>query len=290
VRDRHGRAQAQAWRLGHRHRPGRDGKKGLIERAYTLGSRLGLAVWCADEAGPFQATPHPGSSWRLHGQPDTQPHEYVRGGTSKILTLFHPATGRVHLRPVTSCTNPVLHGWLKEALTTILTTLPASTEPDDAAATRVVWEVWQDGLTECFTLPERLPPLRMLLVWDNLAGHKTAEMVVWLYQHGVMPLYTPLGGSWLNMAESIQRILKRRALSGQHPRSPTEIGAWFEQTAQAWNRQPTPFVWHGKRRQRRRKRRGDTHAVGGSAAHTRQPLSARQIRRHEWHTPSQVTH
>jgi hypothetical protein len=36
----------------------------------------------------------PGQHWRPHGQPATQPHEYVRGGTSKILTLFHPATGQ----------------------------------------------------------------------------------------------------------------------------------------------------------------------------------------------------
>ena len=47
-------------------------------------------------------------------------------------------------------------------------------------------------------------------MWDNLAGHKTPEMVLWLCRHGIMPLYTPLGGSWLNMAESIRRILKRR--------------------------------------------------------------------------------
>ena len=65
----------------------------------------------------------------------------------------------------------------------------------------------------------------MLLVWDNLAGHKTPEMVVWLCRRGVLPLYTPLGGSWLNMAESIQRILKRRTLDGQHPRSPAERSA-----------------------------------------------------------------
>ena len=57
----------------------------------------------------------------------------------------------------------------------------------------------------------------MLLVLDNLAGHKTPEFVCWLFAHGIMPLYTPVGGSWLNMAESIQRILKRRALDGQHP-------------------------------------------------------------------------
>ena len=98
-----------------------------------------------------------------------------------------------------------------------------------------------------FTLPENLPPLPLLLVWDNLAGHKTPAMVLWLCQHGIMPLYTPLGGSWLNLAEAIQRILKRRALDGQHPHSPAEIGVWFEQTAQAWNLQPTPFVWNGKR-------------------------------------------
>jgi transposase len=262
----------------------------LIERAYTLGASLGLAVWCEDEAGPFQAVPHPGSGWRPQGHPATQPHEYVRGGTSKILTLFHPATGRVHIQPVSSCTNLVLHGWLKETLMAIVAALPVRAEPIDAAATRAAWEVWQDGLAERFTLPEPLPPLRVLLVWDNLAGHKSAEMVVWLCRHGIMPLYTPLGGSWLNMAESIQRILKRRTLNGQYPRNPAEIGSWFEQTARAWNRQPTPFLWNGKRRQRRRKRPGDGHAIGGSAAHTRQPLPAHRRHRQEWQIPRQVTH
>jgi hypothetical protein len=117
--------------------------------------------------------PHPGSSWRPHGQPATQPHEYVRGGTTKILTLFHPATGQVYLQSVTACTNAVRHGWLKKELTAILARLPAPSEPADAAATRAAWQVWQDGLTAPFTLPEPLPPLRLLLVWDNLAGHKS---------------------------------------------------------------------------------------------------------------------
>jgi DDE superfamily endonuclease len=251
---------------------------------------LGLAVWCEDEAGPFQAVPQPGSSWRPRGQPAIRPHEYVRGGTCKVLTLFHPASGQIHLQPVSSCTNAVLHGWLKDRLATILATLPVSAAPPDAAVTRRAWEAWQDGLAERFTLPAELPPLRMLPVWDNLAGHKTAEMVVWLCRHGVMPLYTPLGGSWLNMAESIQRVLKQRTLGGQHPQSPTEIGTWFEQTAQAWNRQPTPFLWNGKRRQRRRRQPGDGHAIGGSAARTGQPISPRRRRHHEWHSPRQVTH
>lgn len=232
----------------------------------------------------------PGSSWRPQGRPTIQPHEYVRGGTCKILTLFHPASGQVHLQPVSSCTNPVLHGWLKERLEVVLATLPPPAALTDAITTRAAWEAWQDGLAVRFSLPAGLPPLRMLLVWDNLAGHKTPEMVVWLCARGVMPLYTPLGGSWLNMAESIQRILKRRTLDGQHPQNLVEIGSWFEQTAHAWNRHPTPFLWNGKRRQRRRKQRSDAYALGGSGAHAAQPLARQRRRSEHWHIPRQVTH
>ena len=264
-------------------------EKNLIERAYGLDPEAGLAVWCEDEAGPFQAVPHPGGGWRPIGQPATQPHEYVRQGTTKILTLFHPASGEVRVRPASRGTNAVLHGWLREALAAIVAALPAGAAASDPAATRALWEAWQQGLAVPFTLPEQLPPLRVLLVWDNLAGHKTPEMVLWLCRHGIMPLYTPLGGSWLNMAESIQRILKRRALDGQHPSSPAEIGVWFEQTARAWNRQPTPFVWNGKRR-RRRRRPDDGHPVGGSAAHTQRLLSHYRKSRHECRTTCQTTH
>ncbi len=122
------------------------------------------------------------------------------------------------------------------------------------------------------TLPEVVPPLRMLLVLDNLTGHRTPAFVLWLFAHGVMPLYTPLGGSWLNMAESIQRILKRRALDGHHPQTPEEIIGWLEAAAAGWNRVPTPFVWGGKRKVRRERARQRRHAVGGSAAYTELPL------------------
>ena len=139
-------------------------------------------------------------------------------------------------------------------------------------------------------MSEMLPPLRMLLIWDNLKGHYTPDMVLWLFEHGVMPLYTPLGGSWLNMAESIQRILIRRGLAGQNPQTPEQIIGWLEAVAHGWNDDPTPFEWGGARavgRERSRKRR---HALGGSGACTHHPIRAKQNLVQKWHSACQLTH
>jgi hypothetical protein len=243
----------------------------LIEDAYRTGEAMGLPVWCTDQAGPFQTVPHPGPSWRPEGPPSRQPHEYLRDGTAKILTLFHPADGRVRIQGVTACPNTVLHGWLEQELAAVLAAMPAPSAKAVAtgAEVRKRWECWQEGLTIKPTLSSELPPLRML---DNLAGHKTPEFVCWLFEHGVMPLYTPVGGSWLNMAESIQRILKRRALAGQHPTKVTEIVGWFEAVVRHWNASPTPFEWGGRRAARRRRQRERRHRLGGSGACTRTPI------------------
>jgi hypothetical protein len=245
----------------------------LIEDAYTLGKGLGLEVWCCDQAGPFQTVPQPGPSWRPEGEPARQPHEYTRDGTAKVLTLFRPADGRVRVEGATTCPNGVLHPWLKRELSDILAGLPEL--PPTAQASREAWERWQRGLSVRPTLAAELPPLRMLLVLDNLAGHKTPEFVLWLFAHGIMPVYTPLGGSWLNMAESIQRVLKRRALDGQHPPKPEEIIAWIEAVARHWNDDPTPFEWGGKRKRRRDRQRERRHRAGGSAGYTRSPVARR---------------
>jgi hypothetical protein len=85
-----------------------------------------------------------------------------------------------------------------------------------------------------------------------------------LFEHGILPLYTPLSGSWLNMAESLQRIIVRRALAGQHPPSAAEVIQWLEETVAGWNAAPTPFVWDGKRRERRVRAR--QRRLGGSGA------------------------
>jgi hypothetical protein len=89
----------------------------MIEDAYRMGEAMGLPVWCVDQAGPFQTVPYPGQSWRPEGEPARRPHEYLRDGTAKVLTPLHPADGRVRVEGVTTCPNPVLHGWLKRELT-----------------------------------------------------------------------------------------------------------------------------------------------------------------------------
>ena len=153
-----------------------------------MGEALGLSVWTQDEAGPFQTVPYAGEAWQPEGQPQQHPHEYVRDGTAKCLTLFHPADGQVRIKGVTHCPNAVLHAWLEQELTTLLAELPPPLRELDPLTNRALWERWCADLVAPPPVPEDLPALRMLLIWDNLKGHKTPSMVAWLMQHGIMPL------------------------------------------------------------------------------------------------------
>jgi hypothetical protein len=166
----------------------------------------------------------------------------------------------------------VLPAWLQRELTAIIVALPPLDKIPDAAANRAAWARWQAGLSVRFTLLEALPPLRVLLILDNLAGHQSATFVCGLMAHGIMPLYTPISGSWLNRAESIQRILVGRALAGQHPDSPSQLIEWLEAVAPSWNTRPTPFVWGGKRALRCQRARERRYGLGGSGAVSRQPI------------------
>jgi hypothetical protein len=93
-----------------------------------------------------------------------------------MLTLFHPSTGTVRVKGVRNCPNAVLHAWLKQQLLTILAGLPpapALPQADD----RVTWERWQAGLTSKPTLSADLPPLRLLLIMDNLAATRLERLL-----------------------------------------------------------------------------------------------------------------
>jgi hypothetical protein len=247
--------------------------KKLIEAGYK---QTALPVWTQDEAGPYQTVPYPGHHWRPAGEPSRYPHEYIRNRIAKQLTLFHPASGTVRVKGVVRTTNAVLHPWLMTQLEEILAQLPEPLEVLDPEANRCLWVRWQEGLSLPFPLPEELQPLRMLLVLDNLQGHRTPSFVAWLVGQGIMPLYTPVAGSWLNMTESIQGILAAKALDGTHPQTPEEIIEWLEATARGWNRDPTPFEWDGKRRARRTRSRERRYALGGSGACALRPITRKR--------------
>ena len=253
----------------------------MIERAYLLGETLGVSVWCEDEAGPYATVPYLGNRWQREHEPVRLPHEYFREGTAKMITLLHPKTGEVRVKGVTDTRNETLHGWLKAELHAILANLPDPVPVSDPQTNRAFWESWRKDITVKATLLADLPPLRLLLVMDNLTGHKNPDWLIWCFRNGILPIYTPLGGSWLNMAESIQRILKRRALDGFHPQDVQAIIQRLEAVAQGWNLHPTPFIWNGKRRERRQRAyHKRLHRLGGSGAATYRPIERLKKWRH----------
>lgn len=222
-----------------------------------------------DEAGPYQTKPQPGATWAPEGEPLRQPHEYLREATAKLLTLFRPSTGELRAEPVAHAPNDVLHAWLQRALGAALALLPPPA-PDAPHPELREWRTWLGHEPRV-----SLPPLRAILIWDNLAGHCSASIVCWLFAQGVLPLYTPLSGSWLNMAESVQRIVCGRALNGTYPQSQEELFTFLADAVAGWNAHPTPFVWGGKRyerRQRARERRRQRR-LAGSGAYVKQSQS-----------------
>jgi hypothetical protein len=177
----------------------------------------------------------------------------------------------VRAEPVEHATNAVLPPWLQRELTAILATGPAAPAEPHPGRRWVTWDWHPDAAT----WDGHVPPVQVLLIWDNLRGHLTPDLVVWCRWHGILPLYTPLSGSWLNLAESVQRILAHRTLDGQHPHSVPELMIWLAATVRGWNAAPTIFEWGGKRaaRRERARARARRYALAGSGACTRTPLA-----------------
>jgi hypothetical protein len=197
----------------------------------------------------------------------------TNAGTATLLTLFRPATGELRAKGVLSAPNAIVHPWLKEQLGEVLAEIekqqPAGSLPPEAE--RPLYAQWEAWLGHPSRNPS-LPPFRIVLVLDTLAGHLSSDLVGWFFAHGVMPLSTPIGGSWLKMAESVQRIIVPRALAGHHPKNAQEVIEWVEHTVAGWNQHPTPFVWNGTRRRRRERATLRRFAGSGAAIRVRNPL------------------
>ena len=236
------------------------GKKGLIEWAYRWAEPAGIPVWCQDEAGPYQTVPYPGASWQPEGNPLRQPHEYVRAGTAKLLTLFRPATGEVRGKGVTSSrqcrpasvaaggTDRDPRGLARRARGGSGAT--AGGTMGDLARARTARPFAAAAADPGLGQPRRAPELgdRALAVpaWRDAVVHPVVGIMA---EHGRSRCNgSSCGGRW--------RV--------SIPQTPAEIIGWLEETVAGWNEAPTPFVWGGKRQARRERAR--QRRIGGSAA------------------------
>jgi hypothetical protein len=77
------------------------------------------------------------------------------------------------------------------------------------------------------------------------------------------------------MAESVQRMLIRRALEGHRVFEVELLKVWLGDTIEGWNRPPTPLSWGGKWKARRDRASARRQRQGGSGATTRYVLPRR---------------
>jgi len=119
---------------------------------------------------------------------------------------------------------------------------------------------------------------------DATSSHRSHSLVQWCAEHGILLLSTPNASSRLNMAESVQRIIKGRELAGQHVYDVEILKDWFRDTIVARNRHPTPFIWGSKRHARRDRACARRHRLGGSGATTTYILP-RRIRSAHFYKP-----
>jgi hypothetical protein len=201
----------------------------------------------------------------------TRPTSIFVGKPANSSPYARPATGELRAEPAEQSTNAILHPWLQQELTVILKTCPPA--PEEVPEGKR-WQDW-DPFPASEQLDRMYPPLRMLLILDNLAGHYSHALRSWCGEHGIGLLYTPCAGSWLNMAESVQRIIIRRALEGHHIYDVEILKDWLRDTIEGWNRHPTPFIWGGKRHARRDRAYARRHRQGGSGATTQYVLPRR---------------
>src|ERR1700719_2094813 len=97
-----------------------------------------------------------GPAFQPESHPVVQPHEYIRGGTAKLLTLFRPATGQLRAKGVTNAPNVLLHPWLKRELLQVLAELLDAPMDDAQQVAPAQWATWLGHVPHLPLLPLRL--------------------------------------------------------------------------------------------------------------------------------------
>jgi transposase len=166
-------------------------------------------VLCVDEKSGIQALDRSQPVLpMMPGVPERRSHDYVRHGTTDLFAAFNIADGTV----ISQLRRRHRAAEFKEFLARIDKNVPAG--------------------------------LKVHMVCDNLATHKTPVIQAWLARHPRFRLhFTPTGSSWINQVErwfgylTAQRI--RRGVHKSVQALEADIRDWIEN----WNQNPRPFRW-----------------------------------------------
>ena len=170
---------------------------------------VNAAVFAIDEKPQIQAINRTAPILpMLPTSPQGATHDYVRNGTCDLFAALEIATGKVitDIRP--SHTSDEFIKFLNKVNRNV---------PKD---------------------------LDVHVILDNLSAHKTPKVHAWLLRHKRFHLhFTPTYGSWMNLVERWFSALTTKKLQRSAHRSVKELADDIRAWADAWNDNPTPFVW-----------------------------------------------
>jgi len=178
-------------------------------------------VLCVDEKSQVQALDRSQPVLpMMPGMPEKRTHDYVRHGTVDLFAAFDIATGLVIAKTYKSHR---AKEWIK-FLEEIDKQVPQLAEPDEPGGEPHV--------------------LRIHIVADNYATHKTPAVQEWLDKHPRFRVhFTPTSSSWLNQVERwfglLTGKLLRRGVHKSVRQLEKDILAWVD----TWNEDPRPFIW-----------------------------------------------
>ena len=166
-------------------------------------------VLCVDEKSQIQALNRTAPVLpMMPGMPERRTHDYVRHGVTTLFAALNVATGEVtgsiHRRHRAT--------EFKKFLTTLDNQVPAE--------------------------------LKVHLICDNYATHKTDTITKWLAAHPRFHMhFTPTYSSWLNQVERWFALLTDKRLRRGTHTSVAALEKDLRDWIKTWNQDPRPFAW-----------------------------------------------
>lgn len=161
-------------------------------------------VICVDEMGPVSAKTYPTARWWMQRPPLTP--DYGRRAKIWVFGAFEPQTGQA-----LTCSAP------GRGTVHFLNLL------------NLIVSHWSGSV---------------ILILDNLAAHKTIDVLLWTLAHPhVRFLFQPTYAPWLNLIEPWWKTLRSLALKGRRFEGADDITHAVAQATAYWNVHRHPYFW-----------------------------------------------